>query len=427
MVDLARALRDSRARLLEVALDLDDEQWLGPRLSIVNPMRWELGHIAWFQEHWVLRHARGLPPLRADGDALYDSAKVAHDTRWDLPLPDRRGTLAYMGEILARTLAALDDGQHRYFHELALFHEDMHAEAFLYTRQTLGHPTPSLAAAVGVDRAGFEAGPLPGDASIAGARFLLGARRDDPAAPFVFDNEKWAHEVDVAPFRIARACVTNADFARFVDDGGYRRRALWSDEGWAWRASVAADHPVYWRRVDGGAGSAGTGWLLRTYDVEVPLPSHRPVLHLAWFEADAYCRWAGRRLPTEAEWELAAGGVEKRLFPWGNEAPTPAHANLDGRALGPIDVGACPAGDTPDGCRQMFGNAWEWTATDFAPYPGFVVDPYAEYSAPWFDSPHKVLRGGCWATRARLLRNTWRNFYPPDRRDVFAGFRTCAL
>jgi iron(II)-dependent oxidoreductase len=152
------------------------------------------------------------------------------------------------------------------------------------------------------------------------------------------------------------------------------------------------------------------------------------VLHVNWHEAEAYCRWAGRRLPTEAEWELAAaGGLDgsKRRFPWGEERPTPELANLDWRALGCVDVAAFPAGDSVFGCRHMIGNVWEWTASDFLPYPGFVADPYKEYSAPWFGT-HKVLRGGCWATRSRLLRNTWRNFYLPDRRDVWAGFRTCA-
>jgi iron(II)-dependent oxidoreductase len=153
------------------------------------------------------------------------------------------------------------------------------------------------------------------------------------------------------------------------------------------------------------------------------------VIHVNAFEAEAYCRWAGRRLPTEAEWELAACGASrghKPRFPWGDELPDPERANLDGRAGRCLDVAALPAGDSPFGCRQMIGNVWEWTATRFAPYPGFVADPYEQYSAPWFERPHRVLRGGGWATRGRLLRNTWRNFYEPHRRDVLAGFRTAA-
>ncbi|MDB5216039.1 MAG: hypothetical protein JWO86_3966 [Myxococcaceae bacterium] len=413
-MDIAEALRDARKRTLELAVDLDDAQWLGPKLPIVNPLLWELGHVAWFQEWWTLRHARGRAPILASADALYDSSRVAHGTRWDLALPDRLATLAFMEETLARSLEALADGGQTYFHELALFHEDMHDEAFTYTRQTLGYPAPRFAAALGE---GPEKGPLPGDVEVEGGAFWLGATE---AEPFVFDNEKWAHRVEIDTFQIARAPVTNEDFAAFVADKGYERRDLWSDEGWRWRTGAGASHPVYWH-------PRGGSFDVRRYDRIVAPPPHQPVSHVCWYEADAYCRWAKRRLPSEAEWELAASTKEKRRFPWGDEAPSPAVANLDGAAGGPVDVAALAAGDSAYGCRQMIGNVWEWTASDFAPYPGFVIDPYAEYSAPWFASPHKVLRGGCWATRARLLRNTWRNFYPPHRRDVLAGFRTCAL
>ncbi len=233
--------------------------------------------------------------------------------------------------------------------------------------------------------------------------------------------------MEVGPFAIARAPVTQAEFAAFVDDGGYRRRELWSEDGWAWREQARAEHPVYWRR-DAGA------WLRRDFDEWRALEPHRPVIHVNWYEADAYCRWAGRRLPTEAEWEAAAasdpgpGGARlsgaKRRFPWGNEPPTPRRANLDWQAMGCLDVGALPAGDSAFGCRQMIGNVWEWTSSTFLPYPGFTPDPYKEYSEPWFGT-RKVLRGGCWATRSRMLRNTWRNYFTPDRRDVLAGFRTC--
>jgi iron(II)-dependent oxidoreductase len=232
----------------------------------------------------------------------------------------------------------------------------------------------------------------------------------------------------VAPFAVARAPVTQSEFAAFVEAGGYRTRTAWSEEGWRWREAARAEHPVYWRR------GSGAGWSRRQFDRWVPLEPHRPVLHVNWYEADAYCRWAGRRLPSEAEWEVAAacepapgGSVlasRKRRFPWGDDPPTPARAQLDGRSMGCADVGAFPAGDSAFGCRQMIGNVWEWTASDFLPYPGFEPDPYQDYSQPWFGD-HKVLRGGCWVTRARMLRNTWRNFYKPDRRDVWAGFRTC--
>jgi len=418
-------VRDARRRTLELYADLTPEQRLGPLLAIVNPPLWELGHVGWFQERWALREARGLPLVRAGDDALYDSSVVAHDDRWTLPLFGWEETRAHLGEVERRVVDGLRgelSGEEDYFVRLAVFHEDMHGEAFLYTRQTLGYPAPAVAGLAAVTAGG---GPLGGDARVPGGRFAVGARPG--AEPFVFDNEKWAHEVEVAPFAIARAPVTEAEMAGFIDDGGYRRRELWSEAGWRWREAESASHPVYWQRD-------GLDWMVREFDRWRPHAPHRPVVHLAWFEAEAFCRWAGRRLPSEVEWEVAAAGEPDgrgglggaRRFPWGDQPPSPERANLDLRMAGPIEVGALPDGDSAFGCRQMIGNVWEWTATDFGPYPGFEIDPYQEYSAPWFGD-HKVLRGGCYATRARLLRNTWRNFYKPDRRDVLAGFRTCAL
>ncbi len=423
---LAAAIRDARQRTLELIDALSDRQIMGPQLAIINPLLWEIGHVAWFQERWVLRHAAGLEPVRSDVDSLYDSIAIHHDTRWDLPLPTREETREYLQQVLDRVLACLDRGEPSeeeiYFNLVTLFHEDMHDEAFLYTHQTLGYPPPRLS---GVDATGptSTAGALPGDVEIPGGTFLLGASADEP---FVFDNEKWAHPLEIEPFAIARAPVTQSEFAACVEDGGYTRRELWSEEGWHWREGEGAEHPVYWRR-------SNDRWLRHNFDRWVELEPHRPMIHVNWHEANAYCRWAGRRLPSEAEWEVAAAGepgpdgtlsAVKRRFPWGSEPPRPERANLDARAMGCLDVADLPAGDSPFGCRQMIGNVWEWTASTFRPYPGFEADPYKEYSEPWFET-HKVLRGGCWVSRGRLLRNTWRNYYPPDRRDVWAGFRTC--
>jgi iron(II)-dependent oxidoreductase len=438
-------LLDARRRLLSLVEDLSDEELRVPKLATLNPPLWEIGHVAWFQEFWTLRHLDGRPPLRRDADHLWDSIAIAHDVRWDLKLPSRAETIDYMrrvlDEIVERLEARAADERDLYFHRLVAFHEDMHGEALVYTRQTLELPAPTIAATSASTRSSASAsstarspssartalassvpdgGPCPGDVEIAACTFDLGAARD---RAFVFDNEKWAHPVHVAAFAIARAAVTQAEFLEFVEARGYERDELWSADGRRWRDSVHARHPVYWRRDANGR------WLRRQFDQLVPLEEHKPVIHVCWYEADAYCNFKKRRLPSEAEWELAAScepsASEKRAFPWGDSPPDGKRAALDLSSHVCADVGAHPLGDSAFGCRQMIGNVWEWTASDFLPYPGFVADPYKEYSAPWFGT-HKVLRGGCFATRARLIRNTWRNFYTPDRRDVLAGFRTCA-
>ena len=380
---LAEALRSSRAHLTRITAGLDGDRLLGPKLAIVNPPLWELGHVAWFQEYWCLRRqgdATTTGSILRGADALYDSAKVAHDTRWDLPLPHLKATLAYQADVLGLILRRLErepaNRELQYYAQLATFHEDMHAEAFHYTRQTLGYEAPFAMADGGWRMAEGKAALLSGDVELPGGSFTLGAKPDDG---FVFDNEKWAHEVEIAPFSIARAPVTNAEFAAFVDAKGYARREWWSDEGWAWRSREGLLAPKYWTRD-------GAGWTQRRFDRVVALDPGEPVMHVSWHEALAYCRYARRRLPTEAEWEYAAASSD---------------------------------------FRQGTGAVWEWTASTFGPYPGFSADPYKEYSEPWFGT-HKVLRGRSFATPPRLARDTFRNFYTPDRNDIFAGVRTCA-
>ena len=417
--DLVVMLGNAHRRTRALIEGLDRDQLMGPRLQIVNPLLWEIGHVAWFHEHFVLCGLDRRESYIDSSGALYDSAKVAHDTRWDLDLPDLAVTLAYMERVrddmcewLGRdgATASVHDTYHTL---LTLFHEDMHDEAFTWTRQTLAYPAPDFGAVSARD----DAGPLPGDVEVPGGIHVMGAIGTEP---FIFDNEKWGHAVEVAPFRIARAPVTNAEYAGFVDDGGYSDRRHWDDAGWAWREAEGAEHPVYWRR-DGAARQ------VREFAEWVPMRPHAPVIHVCWHEANAFCRWAGRRLPTEAEWEVAASRASDgiRRFPWGDHAPTPALANLDGRAMGVVDVAAHGDGDSAFGCRQMIGNVWEWTSDDFAPYPGFSADPYRDYSRPWFYT-HKTARGGSWATRDRLVWNSWRNYAMPHRRDLFYGFRTCA-
>ncbi len=420
---LAQRLRAARARTQSLISDLDGQRLLGPQLTIVNPPLWEIAHLAWFQEYWCLRYraqADFAPSLIVQADSLYDSARVPHATRWQLPLLPFDAVLRYMAAVLERVLERLQhepaDPVLRYFTELAAAHEEMHCEAFTYTRQTLGYAPPRVAAVS--PGAGDD---CRGDASITGGDYMLGAPR---SGDFVFDNEKWAHRVALRPYAIAHVAVSNAEFAAFVDAGGYRRREFWTAEGWHWRSQLAAEAPAYWSRDH-------RQWLQRSYDEVKPLRPDAAVVHVNWYEADAWCRWAGRRLPTEAEWENAAASMPveqnlKRIYPWGGQPPDSSRSNLYGVTGDVAPVSAFAAGDSAWGCRQMTGNVWEWTADWFNPYPDFEPDPYKEYSEPWFGN-HRVLRGGSFATSAALLRNTWRNFYTPDRRDVFAGFRTCSV
>jgi len=370
-------LQAARANTRSTVDDLGGAREFGPKLPSVNPPRWEVGHVGWFQEYWCLRRAAPGPYSQArsasilpNADALYNSATVPHDARWELALPSFAETLAYRDEVLARLLERIQascDEDDAYFVRLAARHEWMHAEAFHYTRQTLAYPAPR-----GVKSAP-EPARVPGEVGLAGGAFSLGAPRD---SQFAFDNEKWGHPILVPPFRVSRGLVTNAEFLEFVDAGGYRKREYWSAAGWEWLRSSSQTGPVYWK-----------GKQLRRFDRWIELPMEEPVMHVNWFEAEAYCRHAGRRLPTEAEWEFAA---------------------VVGRGL-----------------DQMFGSVWQWTASPFLPYPGYLRDPYAEYSEPWFGA-HKVLRGGSFATPPQIAHAKFRNFYTPDRTDIFAGFRTCA-
>lgn len=432
--ELAGWVQDARQRTLDLVADLSDEQMIGPLLPTVNPLLWEIGHLGWFQERFVLRSVCGSAPILAWGDAIWDSAAIPHDTRWRLRLPGRDETVDYLHQVRDRVIAAvLDPGATdvvRHFARYSVHHEDTHAEALTYTRQTLGLPAPAFSAPPPeLPTQDAQSCRSLGDAEIPGGPYLLGATMDQP---FVYDNEKWAHRVSVAPLAMARVPVSEPELAAFVDDGGYSRPDLWA-EGASWLAATGAEHPLYWRRAPRSAGSPpgpASGWQRRHFDTWVDLAPDRPAGHVNYYEAAAYCSWAGRRLPTEAEWEVATTGADlsggKRRYPWGDDPPTPARANLDWGPMDTVELGACAPGDSPYGLRQMVGNIWEWTASTFAPYPSFERDAYQENSEPWFGT-RKVLRGGSWATRGRYVRSTYRNYFTPDRRDVLAGFRTCAL
>lgn len=415
---LIQELQAVRARLRMVADDLAGRREFGPRIGIANPPRWEIGHVGWFQEYWCLREgASGAcrASILPNADALYNSATVAHDTRWDLSLPDFDTTLRYRETVLERTLHELSKDSKTvaaYFARLAARHEDMHAEAFHYMRQTWGYDAPILPT-----RHHLLGNPVQGDVELPGGAFELGAV---PTGGFVFDNERSSHPIVVKPFRISRTTVTNAEYLEFVERDGYRRKEWWTPAGWIWLQKSGRDAPRYWEKVDGW-------WMQRRFDNRLRLVPDEPVIHVSSHEAQAYCKFASRRLPTEAEWEYAATwnavAARKQRFPWGEGPWQEQYANLENASVAPVD--AYPAGDSPSGCRQMVGNVWEWTASSFLPYPGFLCDPYKEYSEPWFGT-HTVLRGGCFTTSQRIGTSTYRNFFTPDRADIFAGFRTCA-
>ncbi|MHC5021251.1 MAG: selenoneine synthase SenA [Planctomycetota bacterium] len=412
---------DARARTLELLDGMADAELTVPRLPTINPPLWEAGHAGYFFERFVLQEL-GLPVIDPANAALYDSITIAHDTRWDLPVPDRDGIRAYLhrtrDHIAEWLTSGRADGRGRFLAFYAILHEDMHTEALTYCLQTCGYPAPRFyrdGDAPPPPPAAPGPPPVDEDVAFAGGTVELGAPRD---TPFCFDNEKWAHPVELAPFAISRTPVTQAQFAAFVDDGGYDRREWWSDAGWAWRTSAQADRPLFWESRDGA-------WFRRDFDRWTAVEPYRPMIHVGWWEAEAWCNWAGRRLPTEAEWEHAAMGAGKRRYAWGDDPGGAGHANTDFRAMGCVDVGSCADGETPEGLCHMTGDVWEWCADPFGPFPGFEPDHYGDYSVPLFDHT-RVLRGGAWTTRRRLARAGYRNYQAPHRRDIWCGFRTCA-
>ncbi len=394
---LSLALMDARNHTLHLLgqyeIALAASHFEVPCVPELNPPLWELGHIGWFQEWWLgrnLQRQRGtacdpsatrLASIEPQADRWWDSGQVAHDRRWALDLPDLAGIKRYLLDTLESTLELLEkapqDDDALYFYRLALFHEDMHGEALIYMAQTLGLP-------LGLSMPG--PGPVREPLLVPATRWQLGMG----AGPggFSFDNERPAYEVPVPEFEIDAQVVTWAQFVEFVDDGGYDRPELWQAQGWQWLQDKAAAEGRRGPRYVEQIGVASGAVMQTRFGTPRRMLGGQTVMHVSWWEADAWCRWAGRRLPAEVEWEVAAVNAARRGFRW--------------------------------------GEVWEWTGTTFRAYPGFAADPYRDYSEPWFGT-HKVLRGASFATRARMKHPKYRNFYLPGRDDIFAGFRSCAL
>jgi iron(II)-dependent oxidoreductase len=403
---VAAALDEAR-RYTEDLLDpLDDDVLVRQISPLQSPLVWDLAHVAYFEELWIARRLGGAGPTEGRFDDVYDAFSHPRAERRELDLLDAPRARAYAARVRERTLAVLDevdlvaddplraDG---FAFGLVIQHELQHAETMLQTLQLSDVVLARTPEAPGL------APPGPREVRVPGGAFSLGAS----AAPWAYDNELPAHEVELQPFAIDAWPVTNAEFLAFVESGGYRERRLWSRAGLGWLADEGAGHPLTWSRDADGS------WWRRRFGRLEPLPPDEPVVHVSCHEADAYARFVGKRLPTEAEWERAAAGAE------------PADANLGRVRLAPAPAATFAAGGSSCGALALLGDVWEWTASEFCGYPGFAAFPYREYSEVFFDDGYRVLRGGSFATHPSIARTSFRNWDHPQRRQIFAGFR-CA-
>jgi iron(II)-dependent oxidoreductase len=415
-VQAVEALQDARTRTLALVASVSDADLERVHSPLMSPLVWDLGHIAAFEDLWLVHRYGGRPLLRDDLADVYDAFETPRAGRGELPFLRPDQAQAYLAAVRERTLEVIaergvGDGT---VHEMVLRHEHQHGETMLQTlvlARLQGYELEGRRRSLdaGPPHTGLELIEIPAGECAIGA----------PSLGFAYDNERPRHRTDVRGYLIGRTPVTNATYLTFVEGGGYERREWWSDEGWAWKEEYDITRPGGW------TADLGAEWRLRELE---PLHPHRPVVHLSWFEADAFARAHDARLPTEFEWEKAATWDQEsgsaRPFPWGAAPPLPGvHANLDHLGCGAATVGAHPAGASPYGCLGMIGDVWEWTSSDFSGYPGFVAHPYREYSEVFFGSDYKVLRGGSWATRARVATSTFRNWDFPARRQIFSGLR----
>jgi iron(II)-dependent oxidoreductase len=434
----ARAwLAEARSHTLRLIEPLDEADLRRQHSPLMSPIVWDLGHIAHFEEVWLLENLdEGAVPGREGLRGMYDPFRHPRATREGLDLPDRARAEAYLADVRAAVLERLESTdfgraespllRHGFVLRMVLQHEYQHNETILQTLQLKqGRPyTPPERLPFGGQQ-GMASGPghpraQAGDVvRFAGGEVSIGT--DDRST--AYDNERGRHVRTLAPFEIDVHPVTNGRYLDFMADGGYKRPELWCPEGWAWREETGVEAPRYWERH-------GPRWLRRSFDRRDEVDPRQPVVHVTWWEADAWCRWAGRRLPTEFEWEAAATwdptARRARRYPWGDAPATPDLANLDARAFDVAPIGQFPAGASPIGCQQMIGDVWEWTASHFEPYPGYETFPYPEYSEAFFGSEYRVLRGGSWATRPGAIRGTFRNWDYPMRSQIFSGFRSVA-
>jgi iron(II)-dependent oxidoreductase len=416
-VELERA-RDRTVTLTEA---VDDDDLVRQHSPLMSPLVWDLAHVGNQEELWLVRDVGGREPVRRDIDELYDAFQHPRRDRPALPLLSPAEARRYVSTVRDKALDVLDrirlDGSplvdQGFAFGMIVQHEQQHDETMLATHQ-LRTGAPALAAPPPPSSAGAVAGSV----LIPAGPFTMGTSTE----PWALDNERPAHQVDVAAFHIDRAPVTNGQYAAFIADSGYDDPRWWSADGWAHRQAAGLTAPQHWQRD-------GDGWAATTFGRTARIVEDAPVVHVGYYEAEAYASWAGKRLPTEAEWEKAArfdpATGRSRRYPWGDDPPAPSHANLGQRHLQPARVGAYPAGATPTGVHQMIGDVWEWTSTDFRGYPGFVPFPYREYSEVFFGPEYKVLRGGSFGTDASACRGTFRNWDYPIRRQIFSGFR-CA-
>lgn len=419
---LAAELGRARDRTRALTDCVDDTDLAAQHSPLMSPLVWDLAHIANQEERWLVREVGGRAPLRPELDDLYDAFAHPRSTRPSLPLlnPDQARSYGAQVREQARDVlgtSTLRDGpleQDGFVFAMIAQHEQQHDETMLATHQLRRGPTVLHAPSTPGARAS-----VPAEVTVPGGEFEMGTSTD----PWALDNERPAHRVTVAPFAIDGGPVTNGRYLEFLADGGYARPELWSDRGWMHRRDAGLEAPQFWERDTDGT------WWHRVFGATVPLHPDRPVVHVCYFEAQAFARWAGKRLPTEAEWEFAARrdpvSGRSRRYPWGDDEPDARHANLGQRHLEPAEVGAYPDGASPLGVHQLVGDVWEWTSSDFVAYLGFSAFPYREYSEVFLGGDYKVLRGGSFGTDPVACRGTFRNWDHPIRRQIFAGFR-CA-